>query len=155
WGINEWSSFASILCAIDCTVLPLFMGVISFMGFANPVTFATMHSISCWAALYIMLPLGSLASFANFLQHRNKLLLCWGVFGLFCIFLAHSHLSAMPDNVSHWLHQYHGWISLTGVANLLASNYLSHKKIHAKGLCQHHSDLTKPLFSNDRSTHQN
>ena len=52
-----------------------------------------LHAISHKVALYFVAPVGGLAVTTNFLQHRNPLVLLWGITGLSLVLLANVHLA--------------------------------------------------------------
>eukprot|EP00921_Rhytidocystis_pertsovi_P021320 GHVQ01034062.1.p1 GENE.GHVQ01034062.1~~GHVQ01034062.1.p1 ORF type:complete len:269 (+),score=41.75 GHVQ01034062.1:216-1022(+) len=142
WGLGEWSTFATILCAIDCTVIPLLMVIIPILGWASPDSMHSLHNFSHWAAIYIMIPLATLAVCSNYLKTRQLHLAVWGAFGISLVFIAHSHDTlhyVIPLSLHHLIHSVHDWhtpISLFGAANIIASNYLA----HSHGCCHqaHH-----------------
>ncbi|KAL8428292.1 hypothetical protein Efla_001587 [Eimeria flavescens] len=91
WGLSEWSNFAAVLCALDCTLLPLLTAAIPFAGLvADAHHLEAVHTASKWVAMYIVLPLGGFAVIANFLQLRRKRLLLMGLAGLLLVYSAHS-----------------------------------------------------------------
>lgn len=91
WGLSEWSNFAAVLCALDCTILPLLTAAIPFAGLlANSQDLETVHEIARWVALYVVLPLGGFAVSSNFLQLRKKRLFLMGVCGLGLVFASHA-----------------------------------------------------------------
>lgn len=52
-----------------------------------------LHALSHKVALYFVAPVGGLAVTTNFLQHRNPLVLLWGITGLSLVLLANLHLA--------------------------------------------------------------
>nr|CEL66657.1 TPA: hypothetical protein BN1204_024680 [Neospora caninum Liverpool] len=133
WSLSDWSSFAAVLCAIDCTVLPALAAVLPVLGFIGDTDGAHehIHYYSDMAAFYVVLPLGFITLMTNYLQHRRTLLLLWGLTGLSIVFVAHSHHS-IP--LPHWLHDIvhdHAVVGVLGSAALISSNYFSHRAIHS------------------------
>ncbi|CEM32767.1 unnamed protein product [Vitrella brassicaformis CCMP3155] len=134
WGLSEFATLASILCALDCTVLPAFMATVPILGLASPDKFAALHALSHKLALYVMVPIGAMAVGSNYAQHKRFPLALWGVLGVAAIFAAHvdvaSVLVGVPASIALWIHSKHQLISVFGAANLIASNYYSHQLTH-------------------------
>eukprot|EP00922_Rhytidocystis_sp_ex-Travisia-forbesii_P027316 GHVS01040037.1.p1 GENE.GHVS01040037.1~~GHVS01040037.1.p1 ORF type:complete len:258 (+),score=31.09 GHVS01040037.1:71-844(+) len=150
WGLSEWSTLASVLCAIDCTVLPAVMTIVPLLGWASPDSMHSLHHFSHWAAIYVMVPLALLAILSNYLRLRSVLLSLWGLFGVALIFVAHQHeilllLPPQHHSFASFAQSWHTAISLFGAANIILSNYISHQRLHQQHSCcsQH----------NHRSTH--
>lgn len=59
-----------------------------------------LHAISHKVALYFVAPVGGAAVATNFLQHRNPLVLLWGLTGLSFVLLANVHLAFLH---ARWL----------------------------------------------------
>ena len=95
-GLSTFSVAASLLCILDCTVLPLAFLVMSFanVGFVN-MSPCELHCLSQKLGLYVVLPIGSLAAITNFLQHRHTSVFLAAVTGLVLI-----ALSNMPTVLS-------------------------------------------------------
>ncbi|KAL1526003.1 hypothetical protein AB1Y20_020827 [Prymnesium parvum] len=129
-AINRASAAASLLCALDCTVLPALLLLLPLAGGS-----AALHKLSHTLSLYFVLPVGGAALAANFAQHREAALGLCGLCGLALIGLAHAPLPAalLPRAVDALLHRAHDSLGLLGCALLLASQWLSHRKLHAMG----------------------
>jgi len=134
--ISKVANFASILCAIDCTVLPLVTVTLSLLGIAaSPSQLKWLHELGHSVALFFVLPVGGLATTMNFIAHRHILPSSFAFLGLFLIYLTNGHggpiLSKIPHGLIHPLHHnmlIHRVVNLTGVACLLGSNYYLHRK---------------------------
>ena len=128
--INRVSTFASILCAIDCTVLPILLLMLPVAGSS-----AWLHKAAHAVSLYFVLPVGGGAVTANFAQHRKPLLGLWGVSGLLLIALANVHLphGLVSHAVDELLHKSHEVINVVGCGLLLSSQWVSHRVLHAMG----------------------
>lgn len=61
--LQKFTVAASILCAIDCTVLPALIAVVSAYDVVGPETHEALgwnlHELSHQAALYVVLPIGA------------------------------------------------------------------------------------------------
>ncbi|OEH74999.1 activating signal cointegrator 1 complex subunit [Cyclospora cayetanensis] len=117
WGLSEWSNFAAILCALDCTLLPLLTAAIPLAGFvADTQHLEAIHTASRWVyltlylpdlykiahvAMYVVLPLGGFAVAANYIQLRKRRLLLMGVAGLFLVLVAHAGCSFHDHGHEH------------------------------------------------------
>ncbi|KAL8274492.1 hypothetical protein Esti_001652 [Eimeria stiedai] len=116
WGLSEWSNFAAVLCALDCTLLPILTAAIPFAGLvADAQHLHAVHVASRWVAMYIVLPLGGFAVISNFLQLRRKHLLLMGLAGLVLVFTAHAstgchenhHVDQQQQQVDPDPHKHH------------------------------------------------
>lgn len=144
WKLSFWTSFFSVLCAIDCVVLPALITGVSIFGLAAPQSFYTLHQFSRWAALYIMLPLGTFTVVSNFCAHQLIWLLGTGLTGLLLVLVTHigdcnryeEHHHHKLENASIYeivtfiMNKYHSVLSIAGSCLVLLSNYLSHKASH-------------------------
>ncbi|EPT29719.1 MerC mercury resistance protein [Toxoplasma gondii TgCatPRC2] len=141
WSLSDWSSFAAVLCAIDCTVLPALVAVLPVLGLIGDAEGAheQLHHYSHLAAFYVVLPLGLITLVINYTQHRRPHLLLWGLLGLSIVFVAHSH-HRVP--LPHWLHEivhHHTAVGVLGSAVLISSNFFSHRAIHGHGAAGSHT----------------
>ena len=142
-NINKISTFASILCAIDCTVFPILLAVLPLINVAGGGS-AFLHKAAHAVALYFVAPVGGAAVISNALQHKRPLVFGWGLSGILCVLLANIHLPHailgwhVPHALEHWLHARHELINVTGCALLLSSQWFSHKILEAAGKCCGH-----------------
>ena len=126
------SNIASLLCVVDCTVLPIITLALPILGLgASTATAAWLHELGHSVALCFVLPVGGLATTMNFLNHRKKSLLSLALVGLSCVYAANGHggpiLSMLPHSLAHDLHcgtAVHRVTNIVGCACLLSSNYL-------------------------------
>lgn len=139
--LRQVSNFASILCVIDCTVLPIVTIILPLLGIMNlaPAQLEFLHELGHGIALFFVLPVGSLTSALNYMSHKKSWITSLGVLGLTLIALANSHLHALPfvgdfellHSIQHGA--LHRVVNLLGCSFLLGSNYLSQKQG-----CAHH-----------------
>uniref|UniRef100_A0A7R9WSU2 MerC domain-containing protein n=1 Tax=Craspedostauros australis TaxID=1486917 RepID=A0A7R9WSU2_9STRA len=144
--LRKLSNVASILCVLDCTILPIITVVLPLLGFLqlSPARLDSIHHLGHQLALYFVLPVGSLTSTVNYISHGKKWILSLGIVGLCVVGLANSHIHALPI-VGHvrWLHaiQCGGWmhrlVNISGCAMLLSSNYMSQRQG-----CAFHTDCS-------------
>mmetsp|Transcript_37543 Transcript_37543/g.42906 ORF Transcript_37543/g.42906 Transcript_37543/m.42906 type:complete len:225 (-) Transcript_37543:437-1111(-) len=150
--ILKLSNWASILCVIDCTILPIVTLVLSVLGIISGNSNNSHNEIVDWlhdlghsVALYFVLPVGSMTTTFNYYLHHSVLPTLTSFFGLFLIAL--SNMSHVDDNNNHssniakgeWslIHAFHEG-SLHQLCNILGccmqlwANYQS-QKLH---LCQ-------------------
>lgn len=124
------SNVASLLCVIDCTLLPIVTILFPLLNMALPLE--SLHHFGHAMAMFFVLPVGTLTTAFNFSSHRRIQLLTMSIMGLIMIGLANSH--AVPF---HWIH--HGWghriINVAGCTALLTSNYRSHQLVHKNCDC--------------------
>ena len=144
------SNIASILCVIDCTVLPAVTIFLPILGIAASAEQAKwLHEIGHSIALWFVMPVGGLAATMNYISHKRAKLSAMAALGLTLIYAANGHggpiLSRLPHHLAHNLHcgtWLHRATNLLGCACLLGSNYLSHKlggcsHNHIGGSCSH------------------
>lgn len=143
-ALTKFSNFASMLCVIDCTVLPAVTVLLPLIGLAaSPAQSIWLHELGHKVALFFVLPVGSLASSLGYVSHRKKSYLMCAVFGLALIYASNGHggpiLSLIPHELGHSIHAgvLHRPSNILGCAFLLGSNYLSRKLSH--GDCCDHS----------------
>jgi len=146
--LRKLSNFASILCVVDCTVLPLVTVGLPFLGLAtSAASSAWLHELGHKVALWFVLPVGGLAMTINYLGHRQLKLTSLSILGLSLIYMANAGHHAplicyLPHKLAHSLHcgtSLHRVTNLLGCAFLLSSNYLSHRAsshIHGPN-CKH------------------
>lgn len=140
------SNFASALCVIDCTLLPLVTIVLPLFGIvaASPAQMHYLHELGHQVALWFVMPVGTLATTLNYSNHGKFWISSLGWLGLVAILLANGGCHVFPHfhgPVGHALHElthllHHGIMhrvtNLTGCFLLLFSNYLSRRQ---KGAC--------------------
>jgi hypothetical protein len=141
------SNWASLLCVLDCTILPLVTIILPLFGIvaASPAQMEWLHELGHQMALYFVMPVGGLATTVNYTNHRKFWITAIGWLGLVAVLSANAgcHFThGIHGPVGHFLHKWlhvlhHGVIhrvtNLAGCAMLITSNYLSHK---AKGGCK-------------------
>mmetsp|Transcript_12944 Transcript_12944/g.39510 ORF Transcript_12944/g.39510 Transcript_12944/m.39510 type:complete len:217 (+) Transcript_12944:40-690(+) len=136
------SVVASILCAIDCTILPAMLVLVPALNLGGSSS-AFLHKVSHQAAIWFVTPIGSAALAANWFQHRCNLVGVWGMAGLCLILLANLHLphGLLPHTLEHALHAFHSVVSLTGCALLLSSQWYSNRLLRKMGKCCAHNHV--------------
>ena len=134
--LNRLSTFASLLCAIDCTVFPILLAVLPLLNIAGPSA-AWVHKAAHAVALWFVVPIGGAAVSSNALQHRRPLVFLWGLSGVALVLAANIHLphSVLPHAVDHFLHAWHSTINVMGCALLLSSQWFSRRLLVEMGKC--------------------
>lgn len=133
------SNYASLLCVLDCIILPIVTIVFPFLGIvaASPAQMEFLHELGHQVALYFVLPVGALATTMNYTQHRKLWITVLGWLGLVAVAAANAGCTIPTSIVGHSVHHimhalHHGVLHRTtnilGCALLLGSNYLSHKQ---------------------------
>jgi hypothetical protein len=134
--LRQVSNFASVLCVLDCTLLPIVTVALPLFSFLNlgAAQLEFMHQLGHGIALLFVLPVGSLTGIVNYMSHKNGLIASLSVVGLMLVGVANYHSHSLPllGHV-HWLHLiqhglYHRVANTAGCALLLGSNYLSQKQ---------------------------
>jgi len=156
--LTSLSNVASLLCAVDCTVLPLVSLLLPLFGFAaggsGDAFSAALHGIGHSVALRFVLPVGTLAAATAYLGHRDVRLTTPNLLGLLLVFVsnagggcgcAHGHaltlgptnpLRLLPHavvsalNSAGWMHR---TANVLGCALMLGGNYLSKRAAKAAG----------------------
>jgi hypothetical protein len=143
------STFASMLCVLDCTILPIITIILPLFGIvaASPAQMEGLHELGHQLALWFVLPVGGLATTLNYNNHRKLGIFAIGWLGLTAVVAANAGCHAVPGALGHALHHvlhslHHGILhrvtNLAGCALLLTSNYLSHKQGACKDpTCSH------------------
>jgi putative flippase GtrA len=146
----QFSNFASLLCVLDCTILPIVTIVFPLMGIlVSASQLEWLHQAGHAVALGFVLPVGGMATVTNYLyNHRTKWIAAIGCLGLLLVGSANAGCSLVPHGVGgtvgHFVHEmlhtlHHGIqhrvANLAGCALLLLSNYLSRKKAAEKATC--------------------
>jgi MerC mercury resistance protein len=128
--VRTISNLASLLCVIDCTLLPILTILFPLLNMALPLE--SVHQFGHAIAMFFVLPVGTLTTAFNFNSHGRIQLLTISMLGLIMIGLANSH--AVPFHVIH-----HGWghrlVNVAGCTALLTSNYRSHQLLHKNCDC--------------------
>jgi hypothetical protein len=135
------SNFASMLCVLDCTILPMITIILPLFGIvaASPAQMEGLHELGHQLALWFVLPVGGLATTLNYNNHRKLWISALGWLGLTAVVAANAgcHVplpgGALGQALHHALHTLHHGIlhrvtNLAGCALLLTSNYLSHRQ---------------------------
>jgi len=147
------SNIASILCVLDCTLLPICTFLLPLLGMGFSVERAKwIHKLGHSVALFFVLPVGTLTTVLNYSTHRRTQILFIACLGLFLIYTANAnydnHSEYLPlqhlhpnekqhDNHHHrhhWSHDamhlnygtfHHRIFNILGCTLLMGSNYLS------------------------------
>lgn len=145
------SNAASLLCAIDCTVLPIVTLLLPLIGIGvSPTSASFLHDLGHAIGIYFVLPVGSFATAMNFRAHKNTFISSFAALGLFLIYLANGSggpiLSLLPDATRHALHcggLAHRLCNIAGSLLLFGSNLVSRQPI-AYGVNSFQEDLPSP-----------
>mmetsp|Transcript_17550 Transcript_17550/g.26259 ORF Transcript_17550/g.26259 Transcript_17550/m.26259 type:complete len:247 (+) Transcript_17550:101-841(+) len=130
------SNIASLLCVVDCTVLPIVTVIFPLIGLgASPAQAHWLHELGHSVALFFVLPVGGLAATMNYLSSKSMPLFSIATAGLSLIYAAnggHSAplLSSLPHDLACKLHcgtVLHRSVNIIGCALLLSSNYFAHR----------------------------
>mmetsp|Transcript_8708 Transcript_8708/g.10985 ORF Transcript_8708/g.10985 Transcript_8708/m.10985 type:complete len:244 (-) Transcript_8708:485-1216(-) len=143
--LSRISNVASMLCVIDCTVLPVVTILLPLIGLgASSDQTKLLHELGHSVALFFVLPVGGLAATMNYLSSKNVFLASLATLGLTLIYAANGHggpiLSLLPHELACALHCgtiLHKSVNIVGCALLLSSNYFGHRLScnHDRGGC--------------------
>jgi len=160
--LTSLSTFASALCVLDCTVLPLITIALPLLGLtagADGSTLShTLHHLGHSLALYFVLPVGTFATTVAYANHRSALKCLPGMLGLVLIYLSnasgaslHLHTATVgdisgglnplvqlvPHDVLHAIADGDGWahriVNVAGCALMLGGNWWSKQQRTADG----------------------
>lgn len=123
----------SILCVIDCTVIPLLLVLLSVFNLFDD-KLELLHNVSEIVALYIMVPISSLCVTINFYQLKNFFLLLWGIFGIILFTFTHGHFQCFGENINEVLKEFHLVLSLFSIFSILSNNFVSQKLLRKRNL---------------------
>lgn len=130
--IRQISNLASLLCVVDCTMLPAITVLTPLCGFIQlgSEELERIHHIGHAMALLFVLPVGSLSAMLNYFSHRQKSIASMAIVGLFLVAIANSHSLPVIGHIAFFHPFHHGLlhrlVSISGCALLLTSNYRSH-----------------------------
>lgn len=146
--LNKISTALSILCVVDCTLIPLMLFVLSVFNIFDD-KLDILHDVTEIISLYIMVPISSLCIIVNFYQLRNFFLLVWGIFGIILFTIAHGHYTCFGETINLILHEFHIIVSLFSIFLILSNNFVSQRLLKKKNL--HYCCLNKHRHEpNDR-----
>lgn len=133
FNLNNVSMALSILCVIDCTLIPLLLVLLSVFNLLDD-KLDFLHEVSEIIALYIMVPISSLCVTINFYQLKNFFLLLWGIFGIILFTFAHGHFQCFGENINEVLKEFHLVLSLFSIFSILSNNFVSQKLLRKRNL---------------------
>ena len=134
--LRQVSNIASLLCVLDCTLLPIITVILPLLGVLNlgPSQMEFLHVLGHKLALYFVLPVGGLTGLINYLSHKKSWIASMTILGLILVGLANSHIHHLPL-LGHveFLHliqhgPLHRVTNIVGCGFLLGSNYLSQQQ---------------------------
>ena len=136
----RYSNYASALCVVDCTVLPIVTLLLPLLGIvAQPASLHWLHHAGHQLALYFVLPVGFTATTTNyFYNHQSVRITALGWLGLALVWMANMHW----HGAHHVLHMMqhgpgHRVANLLGCACLMGSNYWSRQRGCGQVNCGH------------------
>jgi len=137
---------AAILCVIDCTVVPILVTAVSFLGALNES--AALFHFTHLIGFYCMIPIAGLAVISTYIKSHNWKVLLWGLTAWSFIISGHlTHSSSVDASSAHTNdsdnlisththnHLLSSFLIVTGAANLVLSNYLGRRETK-DGCCQ-------------------
>jgi hypothetical protein len=142
------SSYASWLCVLDCTLLPLITLLLPLLGLMRleKDQLEWLHQIGHMVALLFVLPVGTLSTIANYAGHQQRWIVVVAIMGLLMVGMANSHSLPILGHVEflHGFHHglWHRIVNMSGCGFLLTSNYAAHRRAkltNKSGCCMLHS----------------
>ena len=137
-NLRKVSNFASFLCVLDCTILPVITVLLPLLGILNlgASQLEFFHHLGHQLALYFVLPVGGLTTVVNYTGHKKKWITSLAMVGLAMVGVANSHWHHWPivgGHVPGWIHLiqhgvWHRLVNISGCFFLLSSNYISQQQ---------------------------
>jgi len=114
--VRKISNFASFLCVLDCTLLPIITVALPLLGVLNlgSSQLQAIDNLGHSLALYFVLPVGGLTTTINYISHKKKWISSLAIIGLTMVGLANSHI-----HIHHWPTLFGGTISLNWIGSVL------------------------------------
>ncbi|KEG03701.1 conserved Plasmodium protein, unknown function [Plasmodium vinckei vinckei] len=156
---NKISSIASLLCLIDCVLIPVLtillslfslikhyfissngLNALNFEGSVHGNAPIDHHGHDSWhifmekIALFFMMPIITITTVVNFYKLRNVPLLMSALTGMTLFIISHAHIEFSNDSINDIIEVLHIPLALLGAAFLLSTNYASHKLLKEKNL---------------------
>lgn len=134
--LRQVSNFASILCVLDCTLLPIITVALPLLGVINldETQMEFLHHLGHQLALYFVLPVGGLTTLVNFVSYKRVWIGTMATLGLSMIGFANAHIDHLPIlghvELLHTIQHgpSHRLVNIVGCALLSGSNYLSQQQ---------------------------
>jgi len=140
-NLSKMASIASLLCVLDCTVLPIVTVLFPLFGLGSASQAALWHEIGHRVALFFVLPVGGLAAVSNIFSRPKKGFTKYNIsaalafLGLTFVYAANGghhapFLSLLPPGVFCKLHcgtMIHRVTNIAGCGLMLGSNYVCRK----------------------------
>ncbi|CEM12007.1 unnamed protein product [Vitrella brassicaformis CCMP3155] len=79
----------SVLCAIECVLLPPLLAIAPLLGVVGEHTNDQIHSAVDVAVFWVLLPIGGLSVLMNYTRHRILRLFALGAFGVALLYFSH------------------------------------------------------------------
>lgn len=131
--LQRMSSIASLLCLVDCTLLPAVTLVVPVLGLSKQGSdrLQFFHQVGHVCTLYFLLPIGCLSAITNYLVHRQRWIVTLAFWGLLLLAISNSYSEGSHLAVFHIFHQgsCHRIVNLLGCSCLLTSNHWSHQAV--------------------------
>jgi len=114
--VRKISNFASFLCVLDCTLLPIVTVALPLLGVLNlgSSQLQAIDQLGHSLALFFVLPVGGLTTTINYISHKKKWISSLAIIGLTMVGLANSHI-----HIHHWPTLFGGTISLNWIGSVL------------------------------------
>ncbi|GAB66828.1 hypothetical protein PCYB_101780, partial [Plasmodium cynomolgi strain B] len=172
-NLNNISSIASIICLLDCILIPFITVVISLFNVVNSPENGHAevddhhhshhhgwHEIVEKVALYVMTPIISFTTIYNFVQLKNFPLLLITLVGITMFVLSHAHIEFSSPSVMNIYKKMHIPMAILAAIFLVSTNYAAHQLLKSKNLhrcCKHKkipNELDEQSCKDHRHHHQ-
>ncbi|SCO67660.1 conserved Plasmodium protein, unknown function [Plasmodium vivax] len=159
-NLNNISSIASIICLLDCVLIPFITVVISIFNVVNGSENGEAqvedhhqshhhgwHEIVEKIALYVMTPIISFTTIYNFVQLKNFPLLLTTLIGITMFVLSHAHIEFSSPSVANIFKKMHIPMAILAAIFLVSTNYAAHQLLKSRNMdrCCKHKKISHQL----------
>eukprot|EP00918_Siedleckia_nematoides_P014654 GHVU01031818.1.p1 GENE.GHVU01031818.1~~GHVU01031818.1.p1 ORF type:complete len:222 (+),score=27.85 GHVU01031818.1:196-861(+) len=124
WGLEEVTAALSILCIVDCVILPPALTIVGAFNFIDGSSHQRIANIAHQAIVYFVAPLGLITATSTYLKLKKVWLLLWSLTSL--VILVVLHLEPVESLFVH-KKLLHRLLSVLAAGSLLASNHVGRK----------------------------
>ena len=138
----QFSTLASLLCVMDCTILPILTVILPLLGMVSSVPTVVghdaLHHYGHLMTIYFVLPTGALATTINYwYNHGKKWITAIGWFGLLLILAANSGAGGCGAAAEHLSSHAHHHLATTTTSSITTWDGMIHLLSSIRNTIQH------------------
>ena len=138
----QFSTLASLLCVMDCTILPILTVILPLLGMVSSVPTMVghdaLHHYGHLMTIYFVLPTGALATTINYwYNHGKKWITAIGWFGLLLILAANSGAGGCGAAAEHLSSHAHHHLATTTSSSITTWDGMIHLLSSIRNTIQH------------------